>query len=496
MGQIMLSSLLGGIADVPSSNDVAIFSMTQDSREVEVGCLFVALKGVQQHGMEYAERAEMLGAVAVVFESDESLEPVETNIPQFEIADLRESLGMIADRFYSSPSQSLQMVGITGTDGKTSVSHFMAQAINNCAVIGTLGLGLLDDLEVATHTTPDVINVHKSLAAMKEQGIATVAMEVSSHALDQGRVAGVAFDVAVLTNLSRDHLDYHKTVEAYADAKEKLFHWSNLKAVVLNLDDEFGRKVAKKVSQTQTVVGYGVGKAENYPAGSLMAIDTKFTVNGICAVVQYGSQKGQLAVSVLGRFNLSNLLASLGAMLGLGIAFNDAVSQLNKVQTVAGRMEKVGGVLSDSILTVVDFAHTPNALESVLKALREHLGNEASNLICVFGCGGDRDAGKRPLMAAVAEKYANVVIATDDNPRTESPELIMQDIVAGFENKEAVIVEHDRSVAIYKALKRAKSGDAVLIAGKGHETGQILATGTIPFNDREQVKQALQELTV
>ena len=496
MGQIMLSSLLGGIADVPSSIDVAISSMTQDSREVEVGCLFVALKGVQQHGMAYAERAEMLGAVAVVFESDESLEPVETNIPQFEIADLRESLGMIADRFYSSPSQSLQMVGITGTDGKTSVSHFMAQAINNCAVIGTLGLGLLDDLEVATHTTPDVINVHKSLAAMKEQGIATVAMEVSSHALDQGRVAGVAFDVAVLTNLSRDHLDYHKTVEAYADAKEKLFHWSNLKAVVLNLDDEFGRKVAKKVSQTQTVVGYGVGKAENYPAGSLVAIDTKFTVNGICAVVQYGSQKGQLAVSVLGRFNLSNLLASLGAMLGLGIAFNDAVSQLNKVQTVAGRMEKVGGVLSESILTVVDFAHTPNALESVLKALREHLGNEASNLICVFGCGGDRDAGKRPLMAAVAEKYANVVIATDDNPRTESPELIMQDIVAGFENKEAVIIEHDRSVAIYKALKRAKSGDAVLIAGKGHETGQILATGTIPFNDREQVEQALQELTV
>ncbi len=494
MPQTMLAKLLDNVADVPSVMDVAVSSMTQDSREVLPGCLFVALKGAQQHGMAYAERAEFLGAVAIIFEADESLQSIETNIPQFEITDLRESLGLIADRFYNSPSQSLQMVGITGTDGKTSVSHFMAQAINNCAVIGTIGLGLLDDLQTATHTTPDVINVHKSLFEMKQQGVSTVAMEVSSHALDQGRVAGVAFDVAVLTNLSRDHLDYHKTVEAYGDAKEKLFHWSNLKAVVLNLDDRFGRKVAEKVSQTQTVVGYGIGEIEDYPAGSLVAVDTKFTVNGICAVVQYGSQKGQLAVSVLGRFNLSNLLAALGAMLGLGIAFNDVISQLNKVQTVAGRMEKVGDVLSQSILTVVDFAHTPNALMSVLKALREHLGNESSNLICVFGCGGDRDAGKRPLMAAVAEKYANVVIATDDNPRTENPELIMQDIVAGFENKEAVIIEHDRSAAIYKALKRAKSGDAVLIAGKGHETGQILATGTIPFNDREQVEQALQEL--
>jgi len=222
----------------------------------------------------------------------------------------------------------------------------------------------------------------------------------------------------------------------------------------------------------------------------LVAVDTKFTVNGICAVVQYGSQKGQLAVSVLGRFNLSNLLAAMGAMLGLGIDFNEAISQLNNVQTVSGRMEKIG---NNSILTVVDYAHTPNALESVLKALREHIETGA-NLICVFGCGGDRDEGKRPLMASVAEKYADTVIATDDNPRSESPVKIMQDIVAGFKAPEQVTIEHDRSVAIYKALKQAKSGDAVLIAGKGHENGQILATGTVPFSDREQVEQVLQEL--
>ncbi len=490
MIQVSLAQLLEDISVVSISKNQNITSITQDSREVKDGCLFVALKGTRQHGMTYAKAVEEQGAVAIIYEADEELSPIKTDIPQYEISNLRDSLGLIVDRFYNSPSQSLNMVGITGTDGKTSVSHFMAQAIDSCAVIGTVGLGLLNDLQTATHTTPDVINVHKNLLSMKQQNIATVAMEVSSHALDQGRVAGVAFDVAVLTNLSRDHLDYHKTVKAYAEAKEKLFNWSNLKAVVLNLDDKFGRKIADKVAGTQTVVGYGIGEVEDYPAGSLLAVDTKFTVNGICAVVQYGSQKGQLAVSVLGRFNLSNLLAALGAMLGLGIGFNDAISQLNKVQTVAGRMEKIGG---ESVLTVVDFAHTPNALESVLRALREHIVDDA-NLICVFGCGGDRDAGKRPLMAVAAETYADVVIVTDDNPRTESPEAIMKDIMAGFRDKEAIMVEHDRSAAIYKALKQAKKGDAVLVAGKGSESGQIIATGTIPFDDRDQVEQVLQEL--
>lgn len=490
-----ISSLLENIVEVSKAQDIEISSITQDSRDVKQGCLFVALKGTQQHGMAYAKMAEMQGAVAIVYEEDSAMLAEEISIPQFEITDLREVLGVISDRFYGAPSQSLKMIGITGTDGKTSVSHFIAQAMNKCAVIGTIGIGLLDDVKTATHTTPDVINVHKNLFEMKQQKIEAVAMEVSSHALDQGRVASVAFDVVVLTNLSRDHLDYHKTVEAYADAKEKLFHWPNLNAVVLNLDDEFGRKIAEKVSKTQTVVGYGIGDVKSYPVGSLVAVDTKLTVNGICAIVEYGVQKGQLEVSVLGRFNLSNLLAALGAMLGLGVDFNDAILELNKVQTVAGRMEKINTASDEKILTVVDFAHTPNALESVLKALHEHLEDvQNNNLICVFGCGGDRDAGKRPLMASIAEEYADVVIVTDDNPRTESPEKIMQDILFGFKKPEQVVVEHDRAIAIYKALKQAKKGDAVLIAGKGHESGQILATKTIPFNDREQVELALQKL--
>lgn len=491
----MLSSLLDGIADIPAGSNVEITSMTLDSREVTKGCLFVALKGTQQHGLAYAKTAEKLGAVAIISEVGVDSPLVSLAIPKFEIANLREYLGLIADRFYQSPSQFLKMVGITGTDGKTSVSHFMAQALsvdsNQCAVIGTLGIGTLKKLKKATHTTPDVINVHRSLSEIKQQGVSTIAMEVSSHALDQGRVANVQFDVAVLTNLTRDHLDYHGTLEAYAEAKEKLFYWPSLKAVVLNLDDGFGRKILTKVNGlVNLVIGYGVGNVDDYPQGSLVAENAKFSVNGMSAQVCYGDEKGELNVSVLGRFNLSNLLATLGAMLGLGISLDDALGQLNKVQTVSGRMEKVSSS-GENVLAVVDYAHTPNALETVLKALREHT---EQNLICVFGCGGDRDTGKRPLMAAIAEQYADSVIVTDDNPRSENPEKIMKDIVTGLKQPEKVMIEHDRASAIRQALQQAKTGDAVLIAGKGHENVQILATGTVPFSDREQANKVLEGL--
>lgn len=482
-GKAMLSTLLNGIMDVSAEKDCEISSMTLDSREVNDGALFVALGGTQQHGLNYADVARQQGAAAIIWESDNSVTSEERGIQQIEVPHLREHLGLIADRFYGSPSQSLNVIGITGTDGKTSVSHFLAQAIKQSAVIGTLGIGPLDNLQKATHTTPDVINVHKNLAAMKAQHVSTVAMEVSSHALDQGRVANVAFDIAVLTNLSRDHLDYHKTVEAYGEAKEKLFTWPDLKALVINLDDAFGRKMAQKWGG---VIGYGIGEVKDYPEGSLVAEGAIFTSNGIAAKIFYGTESGQLNAAVLGRFNLSNLLAALGAMLALDFSLTDALAQLNKVHTVAGRMEKVSDA---DILAVIDYAHTPNALEAVLKALREHT---QSKLICVFGCGGDRDAGKRPLMAQIAEKYADVVIVTDDNPRTENPEKIMQDIISGFTDPQKANIQHDRSTAIHQALTQAKKGDTVLIAGKGHENIQILATGSIPFSDREQANKVLQ----
>ncbi len=505
---IKLSVLLEGIAEVMPEADCNITSLTLDSREAKSGTLFVALKGTRQHGLDYAAAVERQGAVAIIWEADGLTKPTKLGIPQFEVADLREHLGEISNRFFGSVTQELNMVGITGTDGKTSVSHFIAQAMNDSAVIGTLGIGSLTDLQTATHTTPDVISVHRSLAALKDKNIKTVAMEVSSHALDQGRVAGVAFDVAVLTNLSRDHLDYHKTIEAYAEAKEKLFDWEGLKAIVVNLDDEFGRKMAsrgvaettlersdddpkgemKSSPKSRGVIAYGIGQLSDYPQGSLVAVNAKFTHKGISADIHFAGEQGALNASVLGRFNLSNLLAALGAMLALGDSLESALEKLNQVETVAGRMEKVA---DSDVLAVVDYAHTPNALETVLKALREHTEN---NLICVFGCGGDRDSGKRPMMAKIAEDNADTVIVTDDNPRTENPKLIMKDIMAGFARPSAAVIEHDRAAAINTALSQAKRGDTVLIAGKGHEKVQILANGSIPFSDRDHANKVLQEL--
>ncbi len=502
-GANTLSSLLKGVSLVAANEDCQITSLVLDSREVSEGALFVALKGTQQHGLAFVDMAIQKGAAAIVWESDESVSLSDSAIPQIQIPNLRDQLGLIANRFYGFPSQSLDMVGITGTDGKTSVSHFIAQALNDCAVIGTIGIGCLDDLQTASLTTPDVISVHKTLDAMKSQGVKCVAMEVSSHALHQGRVEGVEFNVAVLTNLSRDHLDYHGTVEAYADAKEQLFKWPNLKAMVINLDDDFGRRIHQQALQLSkkgggaithivTVIPYGIGQVSDYPQGTLVAGKVHFNNQGISAQLSFGDQQGELKASVLGRFNLSNLLASLGAILALGETLKDALLKINKVQTVAGRMEKIS---DEGFLTVIDFAHTPNALEAVLKALGEHLNDkQKNNLICVFGCGGDRDTGKRPIMAKIAEQYADVVIVTDDNPRSESPQKIMQDIVAGFDQPSVVTIEHDRATAIQIALNQAEQGDAVLIAGKGHESVQILATGTIPFSDRQQANKILQEL--
>ena len=495
---MMLSSLLEGIAPISAEQDLDITALTIDSRDVVEGTLFIALKGTQQHGLNYASSVIDQGVAAIIWEADVDTKAEEQSVPQIEITDLREHLGEIANRFYDSPSQVVNVIGITGTDGKTSVSHFVAQAMESCAVMGTLGIGFLSNLQTATHTTPDVITTHKKIAELKSQEIKSLAMEVSSHALDQGRVTGVGFDVAVLTNLTRDHLDYHVTAEAYAEAKAKLFAWPDLKSLVLNLDDEFGKEIAKKwggvtstavnASLSNSIIGYGVGYVKDYPANSLVAENAVFNSSGISAHIHYGDQQAYLTASVLGRFNLSNLLAALGAMLASDYILNDAVAALSKVQTVAGRMEKVSDA---EVLVVVDYAHTPNALETVLKALREHTQNK---LICVFGCGGDRDAGKRPLMAKAAESNADVVIVTDDNPRTESPEKIMQDIIAGFVRSSEITIEHDRANAINLALKKAQSGDTVLIAGKGHENIQILATGTVPFSDREQANKALQEL--
>ena len=489
-----LSYLLEGVIGVQSDfEDQQVSEMTLDSRDVIGGYLFVAMSGSQEHGLKYAKKAEQLGAVAVIWEHVEGIDVPELSIPLIAIKNLPASLGGIAARLYDYSSQSLQIVGITGTDGKTSVSHFLAQAMNasgrSCAVIGTLGIGNPNALEKATHTTPNVISVHKNLQRLSQRGSCCVAMEVSSHALDQQRVAGVDFDVAVLTNLTRDHLDYHGTVEAYAEAKAKLFLDHRPKSAVLNLNDDFGVKLASTLRDSDVAVcGYAIDNPADYPESTLVASNAQYDHRGFSATISYRGQSYPLQASVLGDFNLSNLLATLGAMIALGYTAADAINALEQVSTVPGRIERVVLDESQDFLTVADYAHTPGALESVLSALRVHC---SAKLICVFGCGGDRDAGKRQLMAEVAERLADVVIATDDNPRTENPTNIMANIMTGFMNPENVTVEHDRAAAIRLAVKQANTGDVVLIAGKGHEQAQLVNGIEYPFDDREQIRQAL-----
>jgi UDP-N-acetylmuramoyl-L-alanyl-D-glutamate--2,6-diaminopimelate ligase len=491
---VSLKSLLAGI--VPSAPDVMVSGLTLDNRQIQPGMAFVALRGTRQHGLAYAEAAVQAGAVAVLYEPEAGLQQPPLSVELVPVPSLREHLGTLADRFNSSPSAGLFMVGVTGTDGKTSVSHFIAEALNaagakDAVVIGTLGIGLPGALQPATHTTPDALTVHRLLGELQAQGFGTVAMEVSSHALDQGRVNGIRFDVAVLTNLTRDHLDYHGTVEAYAEAKRKLFYWPDLKAVVLNLDDAFGRCLAEELAeQPVRVIGYGVGEPGAYPAGTLVATDAVFDHAGIRARVVSSLGIGDLQAPVLGQFNLHNLLAALGVLLAKGLVFEDALQRLQQVWVVPGRMERVTTDCDAGRLVVVDYAHTPGALEQVLKAVRVHT---RGRLLCVFGCGGDRDRGKRPLMAQTVESGADVVIVTDDNPRSENPQQIFEDIMQGFTHTEGVIFEHDRATAIRLAIGQAQVGDTVLIAGKGHETVQILADRTVPFDDRVQAAQALQE---
>lgn len=492
-----LASLLDGfIQEIPS---LSINGLALDHRQIQAGMAFVALQGTRQHGLAYAAAAFAAGAVVVLYEPVADLELPVLPLPLVAVPQLSKVLGLIAQRYYQVTAADLSVIGLTGTDGKTSTTHFIAEALTHlgerAAVLGTLGRGQPGALQKGTHTTPDAIQVQQQFYELKQQGFKTVAMEVSSHALDQGRVNGVQFELAVLTNLTRDHLDYHGTVEAYAAAKRKLFHWPALQQVVLNLDDAFGRDLAQELRQTSVKVwGYGAGAAADYPQDTVLATAAQFDARGIQATVTTPLGVGQLTAPVLGRFNLHNLLAALTSLLAKDWPLGAALEALRQVETVPGRMQRVevAGKAED-ILVVVDFAHTPTALQQALRAAKVHT---SGHLICVFGCGGDRDAGKRPLMAKIAEQEANRVIVTDDNPRTENPQTIFSDIRAGFAQPDSIHFEHDRAAAIRLAIQQAKAGDTVVIAGKGHETVQILADRAIPFDDCTEARLALQEYGV
>jgi len=461
-------------------------SVTADSRKVNAGSLFLAYPGTHSDGRKYISQAIQAGAAAVVWEQAGFTWNVGWQVKNLPVKNLKQQVGSIAAEYYQYPSRKLTMIGVTGTNGKTSVSQWIAQCLTllgkKTAVLGTIGNGFLGAQTEAVNTTPDAILLQEMLADYVKQNADAVAMEVSSHGLDQGRVNGVAFDVAVLTNLSRDHLDYHQTMEAYGAAKQKLFTWEGLNAAVVNTDDMFGKALAVSLkAQTKPCITYGFEMAD-VRATDLILHDT-----GLFMQVTTPKGSALLSAPVLGRFNAYNVLAVLATLLSLDVSFRDALVTIAQIKPVQGRMQQFGG--GDKPLVVVDYAHTPDALEKVLNALREQTQNK---LICVFGCGGERDAGKRPLMGAVAEKLADSVIVTSDNPRSEAPAKIIQDILAGM--KTSPVVEMNRAQAIRHAVLSAGKNDAVLVAGKGHEESQEIAGVKHYFSDVAQVEAALETL--
>ncbi|HCZ49268.1 MAG TPA: UDP-N-acetylmuramoyl-L-alanyl-D-glutamate--2,6-diaminopimelate ligase [Gammaproteobacteria bacterium] len=473
--------MLAGWVDAASASTVTVGGLCNDSRRVRPGDLFLAVPGQRTSGTRHLDQAIAAGAVAALV--DASLTPpAAASVPLFTVANLRALQGPVAARFYGEPSGALKVIGITGTNGKTSVSHFLAQCLPRCAILGTEGNGFPGQLEPATHTTPDPLALQGWLAQFRDAGAQHVAMEVSSHALHQQRTAGVQFDTAVFTNLGHDHLDYHRDLDDYAAAKANLFASPQLRAAVLNADDPVSERMAAALTPGARVLRYGLrqgdlrGRCQARPGGLLIDLDGDFG-------------QARLASPLLGEFNLYNLLATLGTLLVANVAFADAVERLSTLPSVPGRMQTLR--VPGAPLVVVDYAHNPPALESVLTALRAHLPRDG-RLWCVFGCGGERDGAKRPVMGELAARLADRVVITDDNPRGESPTAITDAILAGMSTTEGVELIHDRADAITHAIDNADVRDVVLIAGKGAEPHQIVGDQRRPFSDITCAEQALR----
>ena len=493
-----LSSLLDGIAPVTPAQEATVTGLALDSRKVQAGDLFFALSGVHEHGVRHVPEACRRGAVAICWEPDDEIDEAAPelqglNLPLVAVPGLGARVSAIADRFYGHPSRELYSVGVTGTDGKTSCTHFIAQALHAsdsaCGLIGTLGAGLFDALDPATHTTPDPISLQALLAGMRGQGAHAVVMEVSSHALDQARAGGVHFDVAVLTHVSRDHLDYHGSEDAYRAAKRRLFQFPSLRLAVLNADDALGRALLVPGTLACPVCAYALESIDiaRQSAQYVIAEDLQTTRSGLRLQLATHLGRAELHSGLLGRFNAANLLAALAVLLDRGLALDAAVQRLSRVTTVPGRMEALGGA-DGRPLVVIDYAHTPRALEQVLLALREHC---TGRLWCVFGAGGERDPGKRPLMGAAAERLADYVMLTTDNPRHEDPTQIAVDILGGMQDADACYIQPDRARAIAHVLGLARPDDVVLVAGKGHEDYQLIGERRLHFSDREVVQGLL-----
>ncbi len=511
-----LDQLLLGIADrqmaaTPAASGAVLTGLTLDSRQVRRDNAFIALRGTRTHGIAFAASAVQRGARVVLAETPLAGEHLPLNadaaavssnaategvdlprtvldVPVLWIDQLHAQVGEIAARFYERPGESMRVIGVTGTNGKTSCVQLLAQALSalghRAASIGTLGAGVHGQLQAGERTTPDAISVQAELARFRELGVSHVAMEVSSHALAQDRVGAVEFEVAAFTNLTRDHLDYHGSMQAYGAAKARLFASPGLQHAVINIDDAFGAELLAQLAEDVQPLAVSISDADG---AQVRASAIQTSAQGLSFVLH--TPWGTRAVSshLLGRFNVANLLTVTACLGALGETFERIVGVLGSLQPVIGRMNRLGGAPGQP-LVVVDYAHTPDALEQVLTAVRAHC---AGRLICVFGCGGERDAGKRPQMGAIAARLADAAIVTDDNPRGEDGASIVAQIAAGMGDP-APRIERDRARAIHLALAEARAGDVVVIAGKGHETYQDGALGRHPFDDMAVAHAALE----
>lgn len=489
---MLLSKLQNEIKNskVINFKDTEITGISYNSKTTKAGDIFVCLVGENSDGHEFASMAAEKGAVALLAQKDTGIE-----LPHIIVENSRHSIADLAAAFYSYPSRDINLIGVTGTNGKTTVTHLVQRIIEetgkNCALIGTLGYKTSSKSEYkdAKHTTPQAPELQADLRMMAEEKIDNVIMEVSSHALEQNRVGGCDFKGAIFTNLTQDHLDYHITMSNYFDAKAILF--KGLKRgtfAVINKDDKYGDDFVSVVPEGVKVITYGVKKSADVTAKHI-----DFSIHGATCIFSYGTKDYNINLKLNGMFSIYNSLAAFSAAIGLGIAPETAIKALEATSSVAGRFE----IVNKEPLVIVDYAHTPDGLENVLKAARE-LTPATSKLICLFGCGGDRDTTKRPKMGAIAEELADKVVVTSDNPRSENPDLIISDIMAGIKSvdPQKIFVEADRGTAIRFLPSISKKEDVIVIAGKGHEDYQILKDKTIHFDDREEAKKVFSEVNV
>lgn len=466
--------------------DLEINSITQDTREITEGSLFVCITGALFDGHQFAQDAVEKGAVLLIAEK-----PIDVSVPIIYVANANRAMAIVADAFYDHPSQDFRIIGVTGTNGKTTITHLIDQIFRDhqevTGVIGTMYRRIGNTTFETKNTTPDSLTLQKTFAEMRQKNVTTCAMEVSSHSLVQGRVWGTDFDIAVFTNLSQDHLEYHHTMEEYAHAKSLLFsQLGNIynpekpKYAILNMDDPVGRDFRKMTAAE--VLTYGIEEAADFRANSI-----EITNHGTRFLLEFNGKEYPVHLQLAGKFNILNALGAIGAAYAAGLELETIISSLEGISGVRGRFELVKG--PQDFAVVVDYAHTPDGLLNVLTTINEF---KTGDVYCVVGCGGDRDKTKRPKMARIAMDYADHVIFTSDNPRTEDPNEILKDVVAELGSDESYLLEVDRRKAIELAVKKAQANDIILIAGKGHEDYQIIGTTKHHFDDVEEAKKAIE----